>query len=142
MREGFCHPLCRVTSLADRLNIDFALIHMDKSRRGQVSRPEDIYNRLEEDDDDDDSSMVDAETGHEIHRAETADETSMMTLVGDVQDKVCFIVVSAWQEKGILCRNPGREYSMLRGTIITFFITSMLVGRYDRWLSLILGGSR
>lgn len=94
MREGLCHSLCRVTSLADRLNIDFALIHMDKSRRGQPSRPEDIYNRLEEDDDDDDSSMVDAETGHEIHRAETADETSMMTLVGDVQDKVCFIVVS------------------------------------------------
>ncbi|KAF9170360.1 hypothetical protein BGX20_009074 [Mortierella sp. AD010] len=88
----------RVTSLADRLNIDFALIHMDRSRKGHaqgpdhsLSKPENIYNRLEEEDDDDDS-MVDAETGHEIHRAEAADETSLMTLVGDVQDKVCFIV--------------------------------------------------
>ncbi|KAF9901697.1 hypothetical protein BX616_002174 [Lobosporangium transversale] len=88
----------RVTSLADRLNIDFALIHMDRSRKGptfgpdhSLSKPENIYNRLEEEDDEDDS-MVDAETGHEIHRSENADETSMMTLVGDVQDKVCFIV--------------------------------------------------
>ncbi|KAF9291769.1 hypothetical protein BGZ88_006746 [Linnemannia elongata] len=88
----------RVTSLADRLNIDFALIHMDRTRKGHaqdpdhsLSKPENIYNRLEEEDDDDDS-MVDAETGHEIHRAEAADETSLMTLVGDVQDKVCFIV--------------------------------------------------
>ncbi|KAF9354080.1 hypothetical protein BGX26_008109 [Mortierella sp. AD094] len=88
----------RVTSLADRLNIDFALIHMDRSRKGHaqgpdqsLSKPENIYNRLEDEDDDDDS-MVDAETGHEIHRAEVADETSLMTLVGDVQDKVCFIV--------------------------------------------------
>lgn len=89
----------RVTSLADRLNIDFALIHMDKSRKGHsrspdssLSHPENIYNRLEEDEDDDDDSMVDAGTGHEIHRHETADETSLMTLVGDVQDKVCFLV--------------------------------------------------
>ncbi|KAK3805956.1 MAG: phosphoribosyltransferase-like protein [Linnemannia elongata] len=88
----------RVTSLADRLNIDFALIHMDRTRKGHaqdpdhsLSKPENIYNRLEEEDDDDDS-MVDAETGHEVHRAEAADETSLMTLVGDVQDKVCFIV--------------------------------------------------
>ncbi|KAF8932008.1 hypothetical protein BGZ58_007296 [Dissophora ornata] len=88
----------RVTSLADRLNIDFALIHMDRSRKGHahgpdssLSKPENIYNRLEEEDDDDDS-MVDAETGHEIQRPEAADETSLMTLVGDVQDKVCFIV--------------------------------------------------
>ncbi|KAF8967386.1 hypothetical protein BGZ46_000190 [Entomortierella lignicola] len=88
----------RVTSLADRLNIDFALIHMDRSRKGHaqgpdhsLTKPENIYNRLEEEDDDDDS-MVDAETGNEIHRPEAADETSMMTLVGDVQDKVCFIV--------------------------------------------------
>ncbi|KAG0359443.1 hypothetical protein BGZ54_009959 [Gamsiella multidivaricata] len=86
----------RVTSLADRLNIDFALIHMDRSRKAHgpdhsLSKPENIYNRLEEEDDDDDS-MVDAETGHEIPRAEAADETSLMTLVGDVQDKVCFIV--------------------------------------------------
>ncbi|KAF9124795.1 hypothetical protein BGW39_007880 [Mortierella sp. 14UC] len=88
----------RVTSLADRLNIDFALIHMDRTRKGHaqdpdhsLSKPENIYNRLEDEDDDDDS-MVDAETGHEIHRAEAADETSLMTLVGDVQDKVCFIV--------------------------------------------------
>ncbi|KAG0301470.1 hypothetical protein BGZ98_008332 [Dissophora globulifera] len=88
----------RVTSLADRLNIDFALIHMDRSRKGHdqgpdhsLSKPEDIYNRLEEEDDDDDS-MVDAETGNEIQRPEAADETSLMTLVGDVQDKVCFIV--------------------------------------------------
>lgn len=89
-----------MTSLADRLNIDFALIHMDRTRKGHaqdpdhsLSKPENIYNRLEEEDDDDDS-MVDAETGHEVHRAEAADETSLMTLVGDVQDKVCFIVVS------------------------------------------------
>ncbi|KAF9437191.1 hypothetical protein BGZ76_001650 [Entomortierella beljakovae] len=87
----------RVTSLADRLNIDFALIHMDRSRKGHpnsdqdLSKPENIYNRLEDEDDDDDS-MVDAETGHEIQRPEIADETSLMTLVGDVQDKVCFIV--------------------------------------------------
>ncbi|KAF9905459.1 hypothetical protein EC991_001626 [Linnemannia zychae] len=88
----------RVTSLADRLNIDFALIHMDRTRKGHaqdpdhsLSKPENIYNRLEDEDDDDDS-MVDAETGHEIHRPEVADETSLMTLVGDVQDKVCFIV--------------------------------------------------
>ncbi|KAF9926239.1 hypothetical protein FBU30_004134 [Linnemannia zychae] len=87
----------RVTSLADRLNIDFALIHMDRTRKGHaqdpdhsLSKPENIYNRLEDEDDDD--SMVDAETGHEIQRPEAADETSMMTLVGDVQDKVCFIV--------------------------------------------------
>ncbi|KAG0057667.1 hypothetical protein BGZ83_005606 [Gryganskiella cystojenkinii] len=86
----------RVTSLADRLNIDFALIHMDRTRKGHapdhsLSKPENIYNRLEDEDDDDDS-MVDAETGNEIHRAEIADETSLMTLVGDVQGKVCFIV--------------------------------------------------
>ncbi|KAG0263235.1 hypothetical protein BG011_009070 [Mortierella polycephala] len=86
----------RVTSLADRLNIDFALIHMDRTRKSHdpdhsLSKPENIYNRLEEEDDEDDS-MVDAETGHEIQRAEVADETSLMTLVGDVQDKVCFIV--------------------------------------------------
>jgi ribose-phosphate pyrophosphokinase len=71
---------------------------MDRSRKAHspdssLSKPENIYNRLEEEDDDDDS-MVDAETGHEIQRPEAADETSLMTLVGDVQDKVCFIVVS------------------------------------------------
>ncbi|KAI7828874.1 ribose-phosphate pyrophosphokinase 1 [Gamsiella multidivaricata] len=49
----------RVTSLADRLNIDFALIHKDRNRQGHAA---------------------------------VADETSQMTLVGDVQDKVCFIV--------------------------------------------------
>ncbi|GJJ69853.1 ribose-phosphate pyrophosphokinase [Entomortierella parvispora] len=88
----------RVTSLADRLNIDFALIHMDRTRKGHaqdpdhsLSKPENIYNRLEDEDDDDDS-MVDAETGHEVQRPEVADETSLMTLVGDVQGKVCFIV--------------------------------------------------
>ncbi|KAF9582594.1 hypothetical protein BGW38_010994 [Lunasporangiospora selenospora] len=90
----------RVTSLADRLNIDFALIHIDRSKRGHasgpdhsLSNPQNIYNRMEEEDDDDDNSMVDAETGHEISRpSEAADETSMMTLVGDVDGKVCFIV--------------------------------------------------
>ena len=73
---------------------------MDRTRKGHaqdpdhsLSKPENIYNRLEDEDDDDDS-MVDAETGHEVHRAEVADETSLMTLVGDVQGKVCFIVVS------------------------------------------------
>ncbi|KAG0000532.1 hypothetical protein BGZ79_005815 [Entomortierella chlamydospora] len=85
----------RVTSLADRLNIDFALIHKDRARTGRadqsLSTPENIYNRLEDEDDDYDDSLVDAETGHEVHRA-FVDETSHMTLVGDVQDKVCFIV--------------------------------------------------
>ncbi|KAF8951460.1 hypothetical protein CPC16_007245 [Podila verticillata] len=86
----------RVTSLADRLNIDFALIHMDRSRRAHgpdssLSKPENIYNRLEDEDDEDDDNLIDAETGNEIER-EVADETSLMTLVGDVQGKVCFIV--------------------------------------------------
>ncbi|KAF9170563.1 hypothetical protein BGX21_010495 [Mortierella sp. AD011] len=85
----------RVTSLADRLNIDFALIHKDRARAGRadqsLSTPENIYNRLEDEDDDYDDSLVDAETGHEVHRA-FVDEISHMTLVGDVQDKVCFIV--------------------------------------------------
>ncbi|KAF9116363.1 hypothetical protein BGX27_003046 [Mortierella sp. AM989] len=88
----------RVTSLADRLNIDFALIHKDRTRIGHaadpdqsLSRPENIYNRLEDDDDDNDDSLVDAETGDEVHHA-NVDETSQMILVGDVQDKVCFIV--------------------------------------------------
>ncbi|KAG0363737.1 hypothetical protein BGZ54_008059, partial [Gamsiella multidivaricata] len=90
----------RVTSLADRLNIDFALIHKDRNRQGHayapdhsLSKPEEIYNRLEDEDDDYDDDMVDAETGHEVLRiSAVADETSQMTLVGDVQDKVCFIV--------------------------------------------------
>lgn len=86
-----------MTSLADRLNIDFALIHMDRSRRAHgpdssLSKPENIYNRLEDEDDEDDDNLIDAETGNEIER-EVADETSLMTLVGDVQGKVCFIVV-------------------------------------------------
>lgn len=91
-----------VTSLADRLNIDFALIHKDRTRQGHakmpdqsLSKPENIYNRLEDEDDDDDDHLVDAETGHEVQRlSEAADETSLMTLVGDVENKVCFIVVS------------------------------------------------
>ncbi|KAF9412626.1 hypothetical protein BGZ94_000993 [Podila epigama] len=90
----------RVTSLADRLNIDFALIHRDNSTIGSsrgpdhsLSKPENIYNRLEKEDGDDDDSMVDAETGHEVNsRAVSPDETSLMVLVGDVQDKVCFIL--------------------------------------------------
>ncbi|KAF8953121.1 hypothetical protein BGZ46_003276, partial [Entomortierella lignicola] len=88
----------RVTSLADRLNIDFALIHKDRTRKGHaidpdhsLSHPENIYNRLEDEDDDYDDSVIDAETGNEIHHA-IVDETSQMTLVGDVEDKVCFIV--------------------------------------------------
>ncbi|KAF9903928.1 hypothetical protein BX616_001490, partial [Lobosporangium transversale] len=80
-----------VTSLADRLNIDFALIHKDRTRSGHdpdhsLSEPENIYNRLEDEDDDYDDQMVDAETGHEVQRV-TVDETSLLTLVGDVQDK-------------------------------------------------------
>ncbi|KAG0280976.1 hypothetical protein BGZ95_007651 [Linnemannia exigua] len=109
----------RVTSLADRLNIDFALIHMDRTRKGHaqdpdhsLSKPENIYNRLEDEDDDDDS-MVDAETGHEVHRAEAADETSLMTLVGDVQDKVCFIVVRIDFLMGTVNWELLRELSML-----------------------------
>ncbi|KAF9563885.1 hypothetical protein EC968_004679 [Mortierella alpina] len=90
----------RVTSLADRLNIDFALIHRERTRQGHaklpdqsLSKPENIYNRLEDEDDDDDDHLVDAETGHEVQRpSEAADETSVMTLVGDVENKVCFIV--------------------------------------------------
>ncbi|KFH65793.1 hypothetical protein MVEG_07896 [Podila verticillata NRRL 6337] len=90
----------RVTSLADRLNIDFALIHRDRSRNGHtkvpdqsLSKPENIYNRLEDEDDDEDDSMVDAETGHEVNRRiNSPDETSLMTLVGDVEGKVCFIL--------------------------------------------------
>lgn len=85
------------------MNIDFALIHRDRSRNGHtkipdqsLSKPEIIYNRLEDEDDDDDDSMVDAETGHEVNRRiNSPDETSLMTLVGDVEGKVCFIVVSA-----------------------------------------------
>jgi hypothetical protein len=103
---------------------------MDRTRKGHgdpdhsLSKPENIYNRLEEEDDDDDS-MVDAETGHEVHRAEAADETSLMTLVGDVQDKVCFIVVSLYflclvgnlhmdickdMGVGYQCRAPKEEF--------------------------------
>ncbi|KAG0323580.1 hypothetical protein BGZ99_002713 [Dissophora globulifera] len=90
----------RVTSLADRLNIDFALIHKDRTRPGHaidpdhsLSNPENIYNRLEDEDDDYDDDLVDAETGHGILRATAgADETPMMTLVGDVDGRVCFIV--------------------------------------------------
>ncbi|KAF9973069.1 hypothetical protein BGZ73_003733 [Actinomortierella ambigua] len=91
----------RVTSLADRLNIEFALIHKERTRTGQapkqpdssLTKPENIYNRLE-DEDDDDEGVVNATTGdaHVERVAEGADEASQMTLVGDVENKVCFIV--------------------------------------------------
>jgi hypothetical protein len=116
---------------------------MDKSRKGQsrgpdssLSHPENIYNRLEEDEDDDDDSMVDAGTGHEIHRHETADETSLMTLVGDVQDKVCFLVVSVSYSRciWIWCETSCRKPTL------TFSILIPPLGRHDRWMPLILGG--
>lgn len=76
MRRGFPSPQCflnptnhlhRVTSLADKLQIDFALIHRERYHISQPNRSKD-----------------DSAEGVETR----------LTLVGDVKDKMCFILVS------------------------------------------------
>lgn len=117
----------RVTSLADRLKVDFALIHSDRTRGSHQARsspsipgtPENdasgssdnnlnsnnlfyltsnttadhntTAKRSSDNGDDDELSSVASITGES---PSLDDETSVITLVGDVAGKVAFIVVS------------------------------------------------
>lgn len=38
LTEGHAASLCRVTSIADRLNVDFALIHKERKKANEVDR--------------------------------------------------------------------------------------------------------
>ncbi|KAI8071101.1 phosphoribosyltransferase-like protein, partial [Gilbertella persicaria] len=103
----------RVTSLADALRLDFALIHKDRSRMGPQghNRPYsgmpkhgegDSVRVYEEDDNEEDdltasiSSLNEAGTNGDILNAAVSvvadkDGESTITLVGDVKDKIAFL---------------------------------------------------
>lgn len=110
----------RVTSLADALRLDFALIHKDRSRMGPQGQnrpysgmPKEgdstvrVYEEDETNVEGDDltasiSSLNEAGvTGGDILNAAVTvvadkDGESTITLVGDVKGKVAFLTVSVW----------------------------------------------
>jgi ribose-phosphate pyrophosphokinase len=103
----------RVTSLADALRLDFALIHKDRSRNGPQghNRPYSgmpksgevrVYEEDVEAEEGDDLtasiSSLNETSGDVLNAAVTVvadkDGESTITLVGDVKDKVAFLTVS------------------------------------------------
>lgn len=66
-----------MTSLADRLNVEFALIHREKFNHiGPNSKVRDQ-----------------AQSPEHIGWKENAKESTRLTLVGDVKGKICFLMV-------------------------------------------------
>ncbi|CAG8712828.1 12691_t:CDS:2 [Cetraspora pellucida] len=92
----------RVTSLADRLKIDFALIHTDRTRESRRKNYCDstmpcVTNvRVNDDevveDDETDETTTNLSTDDSAASTTNEDEIDIITLVGDVEGKVAFIV--------------------------------------------------
>ncbi|CAG8680098.1 14471_t:CDS:2, partial [Racocetra fulgida] len=94
----------RVTSLADRLKIDFALIHTDRTRESRRKNNSDSGmscitkvgvkddETVEDDEIDEATTELSINDSNSITSTTNGDEIGIITLVGEVAGKVAFIV--------------------------------------------------